>query len=61
MAEAVLIRPVPKSKNDTLSDYITYFERIASANLWDDETSARVFQGMLEVGNRHLDLVPEVQ
>lgn len=59
MASGSLIRPVPKKKEDSLPDYITYFERIADANDWDDEVAAKVFPGLLEVGNRHLDSVSE--
>jgi hypothetical protein len=54
-----LVRPTAKKSEDSLPDYIVYFERIAAANEWSDEEAAKVFPALLEVGNRHLDSVSE--
>ena len=55
MAEVDLIKPEPKRKEDSLGEYLKYFERVAKANGWEDAKAARVFQGMLEVGSSDLD------
>ena len=51
----LVVTPVPKKPNDTLNDYINYFERLSAANDWNDAKKAVIFPSLLEVGNRSLD------
>lgn len=53
------IAPQPMKSDDTLVEYIEYFERIGNANRWNDEQMALIFQGLLPLGSRILDSVTE--
>lgn len=50
-----LIAPVSKKSSDSMADFITYFERLAAANDWDDRKRAVIFPSLLEIGNKSLD------
>lgn len=43
------INPEPKTEKHRITDYVKYFERVASANEWADSESALIFPGMLEI------------
>lgn len=49
------VRPEPKKPQDSLSDYLKYFGRVAAANGWSDAESAKIFPGLLEVSSNVLE------
>lgn len=55
MADSVVVVPVPKKSSDMITDYIIYFERLATANGWDDTRKAAIFPSLLEIGCKALD------
>lgn len=60
MAEPpTLVRPQVKKADDTLEDYIEYFERVSIANSWDDAKQAKIFPSLLEVSSKLLSAIPE--
>ena len=56
MADAqIVVTPVPKKSTDSLHDYISYFQRVSTANSWNDNKQAVIFPSLLEVGNKSVD------
>lgn len=55
MAREFIVTPRPKGREDTLSNYLNYFARVATTNRWSDEEAARIFPGLLEVDSSALD------
>ncbi|XP_043195469.1 uncharacterized protein LOC122385087 [Amphibalanus amphitrite] len=55
----VLVPPQPKTEQCTITDYIDYFEAVATANAWDDTVKARIFPALLGMGNTVLTDCPE--
>ena len=51
--------PVDKKASDSISNYITYFSRVATCNGWSDADAARIFAAKLEVGSTVLDELDE--
>jgi hypothetical protein len=51
----VLVRPQPKTPDVSIEDYLDYFQRVADANEWDDEKSARILPSLLEMKSRFLE------
>ena len=47
----VIVPPQPKTDQCSVTDYLEYFEAVATANGWDDTVKARVFPALLGVGN----------
>lgn len=54
-----LVRPQPKRAEDSIAEYVRYFDRVAKANGWSDSQAAQVFPGLLEVGSTDLDDLSE--
>lgn len=52
---ATLVRPKEKQDDQPMSDYIRYFERVKSANQWDDSEAGRIFAAMLGPADHTLD------
>ena len=59
MADGVIVSPVPKKSTDSMSDYIQYFERLSTANDWNDVKKAAIFPSLLEIGCKALDGFPD--
>ena len=55
MSNEAKINPVPKKREDSVQDYVNYFERVVKANGWSDAQAAVLFPGLLEVGTTCLD------
>ena len=44
----VLVKPCYKEKTENITDFIGFFERLKTANSWDDEKAAKAFPSLLE-------------
>lgn len=55
---SIVVRPLPKTLEQSLLDYVSYFERVINANMWGNEEAGRIFSAMLPVGERVLDILP---
>ena len=47
VAATVTVTPQPKTDQCSVTDYLEYFEAVATANGWDDSVKARVFPALL--------------
>ena len=59
MPAPVSIRPEVKKPEQSIEDFVRYFERVMRANRWDDETAGVVFPALLPSGERILDDISE--
>lgn len=51
----LLVRPKEKERVQTVVDYIRYFDRVVTANGWDDMEAGKVFAAMIGPTDRCLD------
>lgn len=50
------VRPVSMKPSETIEEFISYFERIAIANEWNDEKAAKIFPALLISNSKPLQI-----